>query len=210
MFGISIWELLIVALILFVVVGPAKLPGLAKSIGKGIKDLRKGLQDVKGTVDTDDEFVKAVREARQTVVEAKQSLQSLFDDDEEADEEVTGSSAGPGADEPVPRTGARGRPRIRTGRKTTEEHGEAHLAEADVAPPPVEEGPVIAAEAPVAEDFHRAGEHRPGEHGEAVPREVSDERAGTTARRKRPMITPGRSQKTASAGDPKPGGRSGN
>jgi len=83
MFGISMWELLLVGLILFLVVGPSKLPGLAKQLGNGIKDLRRSLNDIKGSVDKDDEFVKAVRSAKQSVAEAKEAVRSIFDDDGE-------------------------------------------------------------------------------------------------------------------------------
>ncbi len=78
------WELLLVGLILFLVVGPTKLPGLAKQLGQGIKDLRRSLNEVKGTVDKDDEFVKAVRDARRSVAEAKEAVRSIFDDVEES------------------------------------------------------------------------------------------------------------------------------
>ncbi len=83
MFGVSIWELLLVGLILFLVVGPQKLPGLAKQVGQGLKDLRKSLNEIKGSVDTDDEFVKAVRDARQSVAEAREAVRSMFDDEDE-------------------------------------------------------------------------------------------------------------------------------
>jgi sec-independent protein translocase protein TatB len=89
MFGISMWELLLVGLILFLVVGPTKLPGLAKQLGQGIKDLRRNLNEVKGTVDKDDEFVKAVRDARRSVAEAKEAVRSIFDDVEESAREST-------------------------------------------------------------------------------------------------------------------------
>ena len=72
-----------VGIILFMVVGPSKLPGLAKQIGQGLKDLKKGLGDIKGSVDKDDEFVKAVSDARRSVAEAKESLRTLFDPDDE-------------------------------------------------------------------------------------------------------------------------------
>ncbi|MDY0004299.1 MAG: twin-arginine translocase TatA/TatE family subunit [Polyangia bacterium] len=110
MFGISMWELVLVGVILFLVVGPSKLPGLAKSIGQGIRDLRRSLNDIKGTVDKDDEFVKAVKEAKQSVAEAREAVRSIFDEDGEpkAREEDY---------DPAPRPVPKGRPLVRPPRR---------------------------------------------------------------------------------------------
>jgi sec-independent protein translocase protein TatB len=80
MFGMSMWEILVVFALLFIVVGPGKLPGLAKTIGEQIRGLRRSLSDVKATVDKDDEFIKAVSEARQSVAEAKEAVRGILDD----------------------------------------------------------------------------------------------------------------------------------
>jgi len=41
MFGIGLPEILIILLVALVVVGPAKLPEIAKSLGKGLSELKK-------------------------------------------------------------------------------------------------------------------------------------------------------------------------
>ncbi len=46
MFGIGMQELMIIAIIVLIVVGPKKLPDLAKSLGKGFSEFKKATQGV--------------------------------------------------------------------------------------------------------------------------------------------------------------------
>ncbi len=50
MFNISPQELLLILVIALVVVGPQRLPSLGRSIGKGLRELRKAQDDVKRTI----------------------------------------------------------------------------------------------------------------------------------------------------------------
>ena len=53
MFGIrELVVILVVALIIFVFFGSAKIPEFAKSLRKGIDEFKKGTDDLKKTVDT--------------------------------------------------------------------------------------------------------------------------------------------------------------
>ena len=45
MFGFGPWELMIVAVLVFILFGAGKLPELGSGIGEGIKNLKKGLRD---------------------------------------------------------------------------------------------------------------------------------------------------------------------
>ncbi len=47
MFGIGMQELIIIAVVALLIVGPKKLPDLAKSLGKGFSEFRKATDDVK-------------------------------------------------------------------------------------------------------------------------------------------------------------------
>lgn len=57
MFGINPQELLVILVIALIVVGPRKLPEMARSIGRGLREIRKAQDEVRKTiqVDLDDE-----------------------------------------------------------------------------------------------------------------------------------------------------------
>lgn len=63
MFGISMWELLLAALLLFVLVGPKRLPEIAKTLAQTLAKLRRSVDDMKEEMDLDEEldFIKEVR-----------------------------------------------------------------------------------------------------------------------------------------------------
>jgi Tat protein translocase TatB subunit len=46
MFGIGMQELIIIAIIALIIVGPKKLPDLAKSLGKGFSEFKKATESV--------------------------------------------------------------------------------------------------------------------------------------------------------------------
>jgi len=58
MFGIGMPELLVIGVIALLVVGPKKLPDIAKALGKGLSEFRKVTEDatdtIKGTLKTDE------------------------------------------------------------------------------------------------------------------------------------------------------------
>ncbi|HRE91067.1 MAG TPA: twin-arginine translocase TatA/TatE family subunit, partial [Myxococcota bacterium] len=56
MFGLSTWELLIIVAVALIFVGPDQLPKVARTIGKGMRQVRGAMGKV------DDEMRKAVRE----------------------------------------------------------------------------------------------------------------------------------------------------
>jgi sec-independent protein translocase protein TatB len=51
MFGIGTWELVVILALALIVLGPKKLPEMAKSLGRGLASLRKTADDVKREID---------------------------------------------------------------------------------------------------------------------------------------------------------------
>ncbi|RLB71606.1 MAG: twin-arginine translocase subunit TatB, partial [Deltaproteobacteria bacterium] len=50
MFGIGFPELLMILVVALLVIGPKKLPDLARSLGKGLAEFRKATDDLKETI----------------------------------------------------------------------------------------------------------------------------------------------------------------
>ncbi len=53
MFGLGFWEISVILIIALVVLGPKKLPEMAKSLGKGIREFRSATEDFKSTLDSE-------------------------------------------------------------------------------------------------------------------------------------------------------------
>ncbi|MCX5850445.1 MAG: twin-arginine translocase TatA/TatE family subunit [Deltaproteobacteria bacterium] len=76
MFGIGIPELIVILIIALVVVGPKKMPDLAKTIGKGITELKRATDEVRESL-VDHPVRKEMTEIRKTmsgVIDTKESV----------------------------------------------------------------------------------------------------------------------------------------
>jgi|WetSurMetagenome_2_1015567.scaffolds.fasta_scaffold84703_3 Tat protein translocase TatB subunit len=72
MFNLGFEELLLILAIALVVVGPSKLPDLARAIGRGYAEFRRAMDDLKETIEQDE----TVREIKAEFHSAQQ--QSLY------------------------------------------------------------------------------------------------------------------------------------
>lgn len=87
MFGIGMPELLLLLAIALIVVGPKKLPELAKALGRGIAEFKKATNELKESLETNTEFSELKQsfdDIQETVVDA--SIPADPNDEAETDE----------------------------------------------------------------------------------------------------------------------------
>jgi TatA/E family protein of Tat protein translocase len=71
MFGMGMPEIIVILAVALIVLGPKKLPEIAKSLGRGIAEFKKATQEFKENIDVDNDL----REARDTLREVKDDLE---------------------------------------------------------------------------------------------------------------------------------------
>ena len=93
MFGIGMPELLLLLAIALIVVGPKKLPELAKALGRGIAEFKKATNELKESLETNTEFSELKQsfdDIQETVVDA--TLPSTDSEDLDSEEISTATT----------------------------------------------------------------------------------------------------------------------
>uniref|UniRef100_UPI0027B9A615 Sec-independent protein translocase protein TatB n=1 Tax=Desulfobulbus sp. TaxID=895 RepID=UPI0027B9A615 len=75
MFGIGLPEMIVIFAVALIVVGPDKLPGLARSLAKGLMEMKKTLNQVKENLTQEGETLDSVQQdLRKTAAELREKM----------------------------------------------------------------------------------------------------------------------------------------
>lgn len=89
MFGLSFWELAVIAIVIIFVVGPNKLPEVAKNIGKTYGNFKRTFNEMKQTVNIDDDYIN--KKSNKTTVSHDDRMKSYSAEFKSQWEEKTAS-----------------------------------------------------------------------------------------------------------------------
>ena len=75
MFGIGMPELIIIMVIALVVIGPSKLPDLAKALGKGLSEFKKATSEIKESLNIEEDL----KDAKEDLIDSVSGLDRPLD-----------------------------------------------------------------------------------------------------------------------------------
>jgi sec-independent protein translocase protein TatB len=86
MFGIGLPELIIIMAIALIVIGPSKLPDLARALGKGMAEFRKATQEIKDSLDLGEDIEEVKRDLTDSISGIERPMDLEYPQPEEEEE----------------------------------------------------------------------------------------------------------------------------
>lgn len=80
MFGLGISEIILILALALIIIGPKKLPEVAKALGKGYAEFKKALTDFKESINIDEELKNDPKQTK------NEDLKSIYTEKWEKDE----------------------------------------------------------------------------------------------------------------------------
>ena len=94
MFGIGMPEMLLICAIALIVIGPKKLPDLAKSLGRAFGEFKRATSDLKESLEIDTDLNDVTKSFNELTNDIKDNLDSSTDQQESASSETDGQAEG--------------------------------------------------------------------------------------------------------------------
>ena len=92
MFGIGMPEMILILAVALIVIGPKKLPDLAKSLGRALGEFKKATKDFKESMDIDDDF-KELKDVKNAFHDINTDIKDTIDVDIKHEDEIHEISA---------------------------------------------------------------------------------------------------------------------
>ncbi len=79
MFGVGTSELVIILIIALLILGPKEIPKVARTIGKGMRELQRAKDELKKNIEFEEETVSQVKsDIREMINETEEEIKSEF------------------------------------------------------------------------------------------------------------------------------------